>query len=43
MTFPEFRAAVNGHLMANGIDPAEPAGGMSRARLEELKAQYPDG
>lgn len=39
---PEFLAALDGFRTFHGGEKQEPEG-MSRARLEELMEQYPDG
>ena len=39
MTLIEYDAAFRGYRMANGLE--KPPGGMTRARLEELKRLYP--
>lgn len=40
MTLLEYDAAWRGYCQANGINPA--GRGVSRSRLEQLKAMYPD-
>lgn len=43
MTMREYDAAQRGYLQSRGVDMSKRGGGMTRARLDELKRLYPDG